>query len=281
MGSPTPRAIVWLLCVALASIPGAAPAAPDPARQATDLLELSGLEAQLESLPPQVLQGIQSSPLQLGPDLGGKLVALVQEEYAPERVRRDIVARLATEMDADRATRAIEWFRSPAGTRLRRAEEAASTAEAMAGMQAFARRLALSGPTPERLALVTRIDTASRSTDLVLDTIFSTALAVALTLGAAQESAATAEEIMGEFEAPRAQMRPEIQETVRISYLYAYRDLTDAELDAYATFLESDPGRWYSRAVSRAFLGALTGSAKRLGTGFRRHLDVARARQML
>jgi hypothetical protein len=148
-------------------------------------------------------------------------------------------------------------------------------------MERFARRLALSGPTPERLALVTRIEAASESTELVLDTIFSTALAVALTLGATSESPATAEQIMAEFEAPRARMRSEIQETVLISYLYTYRELTDPELGAYAAFLESDPGRWYSRALSRAFLGALTGSARRLGTGFRRHLDVARMRQPL
>lgn len=281
MGFRTSRAIVWLVCAVWLSWPRPAPAAGDPAAQAAELLALSGLEAQLESLPPQVLQGIEASPLKLESDLGGKLAALVQREYAPERVRREIVSRLSSEIDADRAARSIAWLRSPAGVRLRRAEEAASTPEALADMEAFARRLALSGPSPERLALANRIEAASESTELVLDTIFSTALAVALTLGATSERPATAEEIMAEFEAPRAQMRSQIRETVLISYLYTYRELTDPELGAYAAFLESDPGRWYSRALSRAFLGALTGSARRLGTGFRRHLDVARMRQTL
>jgi hypothetical protein len=42
-----------------------------------------------------------------------------------------------------------------------------------------------------------------------------------------------------------------------VSLLFTYRDLSDADLGRYVSFLESPTGRWFTRIVQSAFLTSL------------------------
>jgi len=271
------RALLALLVVAGASGLAVADDDATAAAQSAALLRLSGLEAQLDGMAPQVLQGFQSSADRLPEGLQRRVVELVQQEYGSATVRADILARLVERHDPERVEHALAWLRSAGGQRIRVAEEAASTPEAMAGMQSYARALALSGAPPERLPLMNRIEAGSETTDFVLDTVFSTSLAVAVSLDAASGGELPTDVLADRLEGERERMRPAIRETVLLSMLYTYRDVSEETLESYAAFLESDAGRWYSRTLSRAMLGAMTASATRLGTGLREAIEPAPA----
>ena len=59
----------------------------------------------------------------------------------------------------------------------------------------------------------------------------------------------------------RAQQQA-IRAATLVNMLYAYRSTTDQELDEYAQFAESEPGRWFNRLSRQGVLAAMTAAAE-------------------
>lgn len=248
---------------------------------ASALLRLSGMERQIDGMPAQILAGMATQSAGMAPEIRAALQRLVPQEYAPPTLKRDVLARIRGAMQAAHAQAAMRWLESPTGRRITRLEEAMSAPAAMAKLQAYATGLQQQPPSEARLALVDRLDAVSGATELTLDLTLATMLAVAIALDAASASPHATQVLRQRVDGQRAQLRPAMREATRLSFLYAYRELPDGDLERYIAFLETDAGAWYNRTLGGALVGALTASATDLGHSLREALETAPASRAL
>jgi hypothetical protein len=57
-----------------------------------------------------------------------------------------------------------------------------------------------------------------------------------------------------------------------VQYLFAFQSASDAELEQYAGFLESDAGKWLISTIDKGFFDATASISRRLQAEIRRNL---------
>jgi hypothetical protein len=238
----------------------AAQAAPDRAQQ---LFRLSGMDRQLGSLAATIELQI-ANEAGIPDSMRPTLARAARDAYAPESLRGVALSHLRPKLATGPLDAVMKWLSSERGRRITQLEETASTLEAQAKLATFAATLQASPPRPERVALIQRLDAATRSTDLATDVALRIAAAVARGLLAAQPISTPTPDLDAILEAQRPQMRAGMQSSVLVTYLFTYRELSDADLGAYVAFMESGPGQWYNDATSSAFVASLDYAASRL-----------------
>lgn len=279
------RLAIWLRWLLLAGIwllaSSASAETAEPSEQSKALFRLSGLEKQIQSIEPQTVDGIATQASQLPPELQEVLVRIARETFATDVLTREALARLDAQIVPGKAEQALVWLRSPQGRKITSLEEAASTGEGIRGLQSYAASLQENMPAATRVELVRRLDTATGATQLLVDTAIATTLAVVVALDATSDAPKTIDDLKKELEPTRAQLRPVFEQTMLVSFLYTYRDLSDEKLVEYIEFLESDTGSWYNRVASQAMVGAITASTLRLGESMKTEIDGLKAKKSL
>jgi len=61
-----------------------------------------------------------------------------------------------------------------------------------------------------------------------------------------------------------AQQRDTMRNEVLVLFLYVYRAATDAELEEYITFEESEAGRWFQGLYRRGMLEAVSAASEQV-----------------
>lgn len=257
------HAILVILLTLAAVTEHAAAAAQASSDRALQLFRLSGMDRQLGSIAGVIEQQIGSEP-SIPDALRPTLAQAVRDAYAPEPLRGVALSHLRPRLASGPLDAVMQWLGSERGRRITQVEEAASTPAAQARMAEFAATLQANPPKPERLALIRRLDAATRATDFATDLSMRVAVAVARGLVAAQASSLPASDLDAALEAHRGPMRTGAQRMVLLTFLYTYRDLSDADVSAYVEFMESVPGQWYNDATSSAFIASLDYAASRL-----------------
>jgi hypothetical protein len=273
--APVRTAARWLaLVVALAQAAGAE---VDRADLAREILAFSSRYAQLGSMAALVSRDIERNGRSLAPATRALLLRAVAEHFEADALRAAATEQLAARIEADHARDALRWLQSPLGRRLTRLEAQATTLDGVAALDAYARRLQEERPPRSRLKLVDRLEAASRATDFTLDVTARTSLGISLALDATLPPAEQSgpETLRAFVEAQREPLRPSVGRSLRVAYLYRYREVSDENLAHYAAFLESESGAWYTRATQEAMLEALAGASRALGDALAR--DLARS----
>jgi hypothetical protein len=111
--------------------------------------------------------------------------------------------------------------------------------------------------TPQRDALLDKLEQASRSTESTVQIFLSMGQAVAIgtAVGSGRDTAAVTESARKSGEASRPGLEQSMRAPLRRYLAYSYRDLSDADLKHLLAFLESPPGKRYVSAYI-ASLGA-------------------------
>ena len=111
--------------------------------------------------------------------------------------------------------------------------------------------------TPQRDALLDKLELASRSTESTVQIFLSMGQAVAIgtAVGSGRDTAAVAESARKSGEASRPGLEQSMRAPLRRYLAYSYRDLSDGDLKHLLAFLDSPPGKRYVSAYI-ASLGA-------------------------
>lgn len=250
-------AVGSLCIVALVTFPALA----DSPKEAftKDLVKLSGLEQQLRQVPLLAVAGLAEQQGKLPPELYNSLQRIVRDAFNAERMQRNVTKRIERNLDTGIMRKTLNWLQSDLGKKVTRLEEAASTPQAFKEIRALAKQLEITPPPQHRIELAQRLDSATSSTEFMVNILESTAMALVKALDAAQPT----EQQVGEYELRReiGTRRPKMWETYRqvstVSLLYTYKTLSDAELERYLDFLESKVGGDYQYVVSVAMREAL------------------------
>ena len=76
------------------------------------------------------------------------------------------------------------------------------------------------------------------------------------------------EALMKSLNSQRELLKPIFEETSAVTSLFAFRNLSDEEIEALVAFSESEAGQWYHGTTSSAFLETLHETTASLGDAF-------------
>jgi len=185
----------------------------------------------------------------------------VSKNYSPERIFK-----------------VVEWLRSPVTTRLAALERRAFSPEAREELVAFAGGLSDKPPSQPRLVLVHRLYEALRTCDMEVEATIALVHAVAQAIGPAlpKEKRYSAAELDRALGAVKARYRSIMKNARIVHYLFAYRDVSDEELDQYVSFLETENGKWLIAVLDKGFLDATESISRGLRTDIPRNVKPRR-----
>lgn len=274
------------LFVALAlMIPVCANAENPGNRLVHELYAKSGLEKQTEQLPSAIKAGVaqlleNDQRLRKMPrNLLAKLTDTLPESFSSESIKKTVLEQIETRMDRNDIQAILKWLDSPLGIRCTQLEEAASSPEATVEiLKNFPTQLKKTPPSPERLKLVRKLDSAINATEMSAEIAMNMQLAVstAFAMSLPSESqGAFLEKMRDEMERMRPQIEAMGQSQILTSFLYMYRPLTDSELEKYIQFAASDPGEKYHSVTSEALKKALADCSIKWGKAVVKVLESA------
>jgi hypothetical protein len=121
--------------------------------------------------------------------------------------------------------------------------------------------------TPQREAIIDKLERASRSTESAVQIFLSmgTAVAVGTAVGTGSDPIPVAERSHKAGEESRAALEENLREPLRRYLAYGYRDLSDADLKHVLAFLESTAGRRYVSAYVASMNAGFEAMGRRCG----------------
>ena len=192
-------------------------------------------------------QTIEDNNPNLDADVRQWLWRTLDVSFSPEAYTKPVKQALLDNYDADFLTRVLVWYHFPAGKKMVRLEHSGVEPGQDQARNKYLAALENRQPSEERLVAIFRIDEASRASEGTFGAI--RAVVDGWNRGIeqvmpeqSQQRAAQGAIARNMF---RAQMRDAVSEEVLRELMYTYRGATDAEIQAYAEFLESDAGKWF------------------------------------
>ncbi len=267
----------WLFVALVLLVPICAKA-ENPGNSLTyELYAKSGLEKQIEQLPLAIKAGVvqligkdHHRLRQMPRNLLAKLTDTLPESFSSESIKKTMLERIETRMDWNDIRAILKWLDSPIGRKCTQLEEAASSPEAVVEiLKDFPTQLKKTPPSPERLTLVRKLDSATNTTEMSAEIVMNMQLAVstafAMSLPSENQSAFL-KKMMQETERMRPQIEAMGQSQTLTTFLYMYRSLTDSELEKYIQFATSDAGAKYHSVTSEALKKALADCSMKWGS---------------
>ena len=219
--------------------------------QVQKFIGLSGLGKSIESMPEQFRQQARLQALLDEDKLTAELVQSAIENALNETSGYAIAETYLLERsDADQLNETIAFMESNVGGRIVAAENAAQNPDAQTAMQAYAMELAQTPPSDKRQQLIRDFlvvtDAENAAIDMLKTMMFVTADFMSEYKPEAGEVLQSSLET--EWQKMEPMVRAQMGQYMQIASYYSYKDITDADLEQYITFLGSDAGKVYSEA---------------------------------
>ncbi len=248
--------------------PMAKATAPADTAQARDklieaVLAAAGLTQQLDQMPQQLIAGIRQSGMQntkASPAVFKAIEDAVAEAFTAEGFQSRVRTGLRQDFDQKRMQALLQDFSTPAAKAMIELERASPSPEELAR---FARSTAATRPAPARARLITRIDTATRASDLAVEVAFISMKAFAL--GIAGKGADKTAAIDKTIEKQRAATTRKIRDATLLSLAFSFKDASDADLEKYAAINEAQNSKWLYDRIYAAVLEEVKSASSRAG----------------
>jgi hypothetical protein len=239
-------------------------ATPTPKSDIDELMVKSGLWVQVAQFRTAVEQGIDAGAAndvaQGKPGLGdadmGKLKAGVKKAFDADRMRSETRDALATLMTPEDTRQVLLWLNSDLGARITRLEETHGSATdhvAAAKQQELIKQHAKT-LAADRLALLGRLARATHAGEFAADILINSTTATMLAMAAVTPLSDKGQinELRKRMEEQRGNLIVAYDAEAANQFGYAYRSLSDSELEKYLAFAQSGAGERYHAASLEA-----------------------------
>lgn len=236
---------------------------------AESLVRKSGLWEQLAAVAPQVEAGIQQTLAEGGAKPAeserARVTQVVRAAYAPERLRSVSTGVIAARMQPQHLNALRQWFDSPQGRAVTRAEEASGRVAPDVVLQ---EGVALLKSMPaERRKLMEDLLAATHAAEAMVQIAIGTAVAAQVGAASTMPSgpAPTAAEVRGMLEAQRPEMLKAYGALMLATFAHTYAKLPLQQLRQYVAFIRTPAGTQFNAAAMEAMAAALTDAAAEMG----------------
>jgi len=212
-----------------------------------------GYEEPIRQLPFIIHNGFfqfvnqNNQSLQIPHEVYLNIVELIEESFAAENIKEIIIEEIETKMSRDEMQKALNWLDLPLGKKCTQIEKETSTPETQAIIQKYVTYLQKFPPPPNFVKLIRELESTTKSTEAVVEIAMNTQLALmtAIIKSFPSVEQSTFSEIVKVIEESLPQLEAEAHQKVINSYFYAYRLLSDSELEQYIEFYKSNIGVKY------------------------------------
>ncbi len=233
--------------------------------QINAILDKTGFNKLLQHVPNFSQSVLKQSSGALEPEMGSALSAAFSQAFATATVQSDVNHVLKAHYNESHATAYLKHLNSPLSQKMARLESDTNNPDNRDDIKAFSAALANQPTAQSRSTLVERLDQATRTTDFSIDmqTAFFKAIFVAI------EPVMEADMRLGEGELEkmvnevRTSFEEGLRNNTRLSFLYAFRDISDEELKSYIEICESEEYRWAIQLLGNAMISAINQAADR------------------
>jgi hypothetical protein len=220
------------------------------------IVAASGMDELLEQLPGIVSMGFdQQPPPPVEQEAFYRLKATMLQSFDPANTKPALVRFIEKRYDAQRYAEVAAMLDSPLSKKMTALGLQASTPEAMQEMMQFANSM-LSQPSPQRLALVERLDKAQQSTESMVDIqmMMPSAMMKNMNRIVPADKKIADDEIVQMLAQMREQSLPQARQFIQLNTVYMYRSVSDDELEEYTRLVESDTGQYLTTLLRDASL---------------------------
>lgn len=212
-----------------------------------ELFELSGTTKLVGEIPGLVAMGMQMAQQEkpVDPKILADLQKLAGEVYAPGLFMNALREQIEKKLDQEKIAKLIEWYKGDLARRVTKAEEENSKPEKVMEMQAFIGALG-EKPLPEaRMALLKRLDTAIKGSEINQGMLLKTRMAMTRSLNALlPANTQKNEEALKEVETKAAEeVKQIVEQQLMGAWGFSYRDISDKDFEEYISFYEKDLGK--------------------------------------
>lgn len=240
---------------------------------ANELLQLSGMSDQLQSLPDAVIASFEQSIRSGGLDLPFKdedipyLKSSLTLVFNSERLQRAVQEQLNAELDEQQLSRLTRFYRSARGQEIRDAEIANSILRHRERFSHWHEILGLRSLSVTRQQAIRDLERALQATDAAVDTLISmqVALQLGLTPALPLEQRQSARQLISAAQAHRPALTRAYQESSLESIAFLYQQQSLDTLRAFAAMLKTAAGRNYVHALNRGLSHGMLDAAEALG----------------
>lgn len=260
---------IALLAALLAIAPGAEARPNEALEVARRLLHNSGLAVQLKSFPRQVEQDLATAQGRLPDELLNALRIAAKDSFSPAAMQDDLVRGIAARLTIGEMRKALVWLDTDLGRRMTRVEELAAEQLTPESLQAYAEGMKRRPLSAKRGELIAGLAAATKAVEGTANIIEGVALGIAVGMDSMQPvqkrlgMAALSEQLRQSM--PPERIREAIGAVTPVMYAYTYREVSDADLEAYLAFNRSNSGVRYNDAMMGALTEALAKAGLRVG----------------
>ncbi len=222
----------------------------------TQIVAASGMDEMLEQLPAMVAMGFdQQPPPPVGQEEFYKFRDTFLQSFDPVKTKPALVRFIEKRYDAQRYAEVVALLDRPLSKKMTALELQAQTPEAFQEMMQFANSM-LSQPSPQRLALVERLDRAQQATESMVEVQMMVPSAIMKNMNriVPADKKMADDEIVQMLAQMREQSLPQVRQFIQLSMVYAYRSVSDDELEEYTQLVESDTGLYLTTLLRDASL---------------------------
>jgi hypothetical protein len=227
---------------------------PDIDALITEALRLSGLTRNAAAMAnPAAFQRLYDAITggKIGKQQSAEFVRIFEQVYTPEKLTAAVKARLRTGHSSEEWLALLDQLQSPVARRMALLGQSPSAVRQT--LQSFQDQLSVAPPERARVDLVARVERDHGGVDA------SSLESVPYILrGVLQGWRVSPQQIEIEVRRAISQMPADLRGTIQsqetVLILYAYRSASDADLNEYAAFLESQPVQWFFRDLHQGVL---------------------------
>jgi hypothetical protein len=225
------------------------------------------VRSSLGAIPQQIRRLFEAdSQSKLSPDQLAAVTAAAKRGFRIDVFEAPALAVLASNLDPVTVKKTEAFLSSDLGRRMVAADVAVSSLDQDVIDKVMNGEISIA-TTPQRDAILDKLEHASRSTESAVEIFLSmgTAVAVGTAVGAGQDPGPVQERSQKAGEESRAALEESMRKPLRRYMAYGYRDLSDADLKHVVSFMESTAGKRYVSAYIASMDAGFNAMGRRCG----------------
>lgn len=237
----------------------------DQTSDVKEILELTGFNKLIQHTPAFAQAVLKQSSGALEPEMNSALSAAFTQAFASTAIAHDINRTLMAHYNTEHAQGFIEHLGSPIAKKMSQLESKTSDPSQQTMLRNFAEQQKTKPATMQRTALVQRLDKANRASDFSIDmqTAFFKAIFVAIDPVMESDMRISEDELVKMVNEVRTSLEESIVSSTQLSYLYAFRDVSNEELTSYVEMGENEDYRWGVQLLGNAMILAINQASER------------------
>lgn len=231
-----------------------------------EILQATGINKLITASPKLALAALKQSAFAVeDPEVNSQLNAAFKRAFTEESIKQSISSQLHQSIPSSLANNYLSLLADPIWQKLSKMERASSNPANAQEMMAFAENIQRQSAADSRVALIERLDQANRTSEFSIELQLAFFRSVFKAINPIMDSdmKIDEEELSKMQDEVRKSISSDINKHVQLSYLYAFRNVDDVELESYVQLSESTSNRDSNLQLTKAIINAIDRAASR------------------